>query len=44
MRGEGKVPAPVVIDANVLLAFYLPAESYKSQALALAGGCRRRPG
>ncbi len=28
-------PKPVVIDANVLLAFYLPAEPYKTQALAL---------
>jgi len=27
----------VVIDANVLLAFYLPAEPYKTQALALLG-------
>jgi predicted nucleic acid-binding protein len=28
---------PVVIDANVLLAFYLPAEPYKTEALALLG-------
>jgi predicted nucleic acid-binding protein len=32
-----KGPAPVVIDASVLLAFYLPAEPYKAQALALLG-------
>jgi predicted nucleic acid-binding protein len=37
MRAEEKTPAPVVIDANVLLAFYLPAEPYKAQALALLG-------
>lgn len=28
---------PVVIDTSVLLAFYLPAEPYKAQALALLG-------
>jgi len=28
-------PLSVVVDANVLLAFYLPAEPYKAQALAL---------
>ncbi|MBI4639739.1 MAG: hypothetical protein HY731_03545 [Candidatus Tectomicrobia bacterium] len=27
----------MVIDASVLLAFYLPAEPYKAQALALLG-------
>lgn len=37
MRAKAKdeAPAPVVIDANVLLAFYLPAEPYKAQALVL---------
>ena len=28
---------PIVIDANVLLAFYLPAEPYKIEALTLLG-------
>lgn len=37
MSAEEKVPTPVVIDANVLLAFYLPAEPYKAQALVLLG-------
>ncbi|MCS6903436.1 MAG: type II toxin-antitoxin system VapC family toxin [Candidatus Bipolaricaulota bacterium] len=32
---RGKSPISVVIDASVLLAFYLPAEPYKAQALAL---------
>lgn len=30
-------PKAVVVNANVLLAFYLPAEPYKTQALALLG-------
>lgn len=34
-RSRGKGPVPVVLDASVLLAFYLPAEPYKAQALAL---------
>ncbi|MCD5416509.1 hypothetical protein LR032_05385 [Candidatus Bipolaricaulota bacterium] len=34
---EGRGPGPVVIDANVLLAFYLPAEPYKTQAFTLLG-------
>lgn len=34
---EVRSPTTVVIDANVLLAFYLPAEPYKAQALALLG-------
>lgn len=32
---RGKAPIRVVVDASVLLAFYLPAEPYKAQALAL---------
>ncbi len=34
---RGKPPISVVLDASVLLAFYLPAEPYKVQALALLG-------
>ncbi len=34
---KGKAPTRVVVDASVLLAFYLPAEPYKAQALALLG-------
>jgi len=30
-----KAPTPLVADASVLLAFYLPAEAYKTQALSL---------
>lgn len=30
-----KGPVPLVVDASVLLAFYLPAEPYKTQALSL---------
>lgn len=36
MRSQTK-DIPIVIDANVLLAFYLPAEPYKIQALTLLG-------
>jgi len=31
-------PIVFVLGASVLLAFYLPAEPYKAQALALLGG------
>lgn len=35
-RAQAKrAPVTVVVDANVVLAFYLPAEPYKAQALAL---------
>lgn len=34
---RAKAPLSVVVDASVLLAFYLPAEPYKVQALALLG-------
>ncbi|MFN4218591.1 MAG: type II toxin-antitoxin system VapC family toxin [Candidatus Bipolaricaulia bacterium] len=34
---KGKAPTRVVVDASVLLAFYLPAEPYKAQALVLLG-------
>jgi len=34
---RGKAPSRVVVDASVLLAFYLPAEPYKAQALTLLG-------
>lgn len=34
---KGKAPIRVVVDASVLLAFYLPAEPYKAHALALLG-------
>jgi predicted nucleic acid-binding protein len=30
-----KGPVPLVVDASVLLAFYLPAEPYKTHALSL---------
>lgn len=34
-KAPGPIPVPVVIDASVLLAFYLPAEPYKVSALTL---------
>ncbi|MFH1609066.1 MAG: type II toxin-antitoxin system VapC family toxin [Candidatus Bipolaricaulota bacterium] len=35
MRAKAEAPVPLVIDASVVLAFYLPAEPYKVHALSL---------
>jgi hypothetical protein len=35
---EAKRPVPLVVDASVLLAFYLPTEPYKVDALSRAPG------
>lgn len=32
---RAQAPTRIVVDASVLLAFYLPAEPYKTQALTL---------